>query len=221
MLECDTRIMTSPLTKGYLWALRCNFPFVAYLHIVQDLRRRRSISPQVEQAWEVMSGNYEARFGSLPPKLFDTPVFRAFSNVVLQAWEPLETAFHQQSQDPMPLPRIVSSIRQRLAEMAENAQNADKTTEAQQEQQQPNDGVTNTEINDNIFTSMPMPMGFGNHQYDGGMGVGVQYSPADPREYPDNNMPVQNPFSLDLNNLNRYHWASMGWGWGLGNGRGW
>ncbi len=229
MLECDTRIMTSPLTKGFLWYLQCNFPFVAYLHIIQDLRGRSTISSQlVEQAWEVMSNNYDARFGSLPLMRFDTPLFRAFADGVLQAWEPLEAAFNRQSQEPVPAPRIVTGIRQRLAEMGQSVQSATNTAESQQEQQQQQQKqqetdptIMNTDINDNIFMSMPTPMGFGNHQYGSGMDPAMQYTPADPRGYPNNSMPGQNPFSVDLNSLNRYHWASMGWGWGLGNSRGW
>ncbi|CAI7623232.1 unnamed protein product [Penicillium glandicola] len=38
MLECDTKLMTSPLIKGYLWLVHFHFPFPAYIHLLQDLK---------------------------------------------------------------------------------------------------------------------------------------------------------------------------------------
>jgi len=46
MLKCATKVMTSPLTKGFLWLNHFHFPFPAHIQIVQDLRRR----PISEQA---------------------------------------------------------------------------------------------------------------------------------------------------------------------------
>ncbi|KAK9485798.1 hypothetical protein V1527DRAFT_482637 [Lipomyces starkeyi] len=42
MLECDTEIMTSPLTKGFLWLVHFYLPFIAYIQVVQNLKRRPS-----------------------------------------------------------------------------------------------------------------------------------------------------------------------------------
>ncbi|RYP71776.1 hypothetical protein DL771_004588 [Monosporascus sp. 5C6A] len=56
MLECDTKLMNSSLTTGYLWLLRFHFPFPAYIHILQDLRKRPA-EDYAENAWEVMSDN--------------------------------------------------------------------------------------------------------------------------------------------------------------------
>ncbi|KAB8301433.1 hypothetical protein EYC80_003300 [Monilinia laxa] len=64
MLECDTKLMTSPLVKGFIWMSYMYFPFPAYFQIVQNLKRR-PLSEQAEQAWETMTANYEARFPSL------------------------------------------------------------------------------------------------------------------------------------------------------------
>ncbi|GFF29381.1 C6 zinc finger domain protein [Aspergillus udagawae] len=58
MLKCDTNLMTSPLTKVYLWFLHIHFPFPAYIHLLQDLKER-PVGAHADQAWEVMSKNYE------------------------------------------------------------------------------------------------------------------------------------------------------------------
>lgn len=39
MLECDTRLLMSPLTQGYLWLMDHNFPILAYFQNVQHLHR--------------------------------------------------------------------------------------------------------------------------------------------------------------------------------------
>lgn len=59
MLECDMKLMTSPLTRGYHWFIHFHFPFPAYIHIAQDLRMR-PVSGHAERTWEIMSDNYEA-----------------------------------------------------------------------------------------------------------------------------------------------------------------
>jgi hypothetical protein len=61
MPDCDTKLRTSPLTKGYLWFVHFHLPFPVYIHIVQDLRKR-PIEGHAEKTWEVMSDNYKARF---------------------------------------------------------------------------------------------------------------------------------------------------------------
>ena len=121
MLECDTKIMTSPLTKGFLWLNHFYFPFPAYIQIAQDLRRR-PISKQARQAWEVMSDNYEAWLDS---QFRDaSPVFQIFAKIVLQAWEACEAASKQRGETLTP-PRIVLSIRHTLAQIGQHARNTD------------------------------------------------------------------------------------------------
>ncbi|KAF1981794.1 putative C6 transcription factor [Aulographum hederae CBS 113979] len=77
MLQSDTALMTSPLTKPFRWLLHLYFPFPGYIHTVQDLRRR-PLSAHADRAWGVMSDNYQARF--------------LFSRAVFQAWEAREVA---------------------------------------------------------------------------------------------------------------------------------
>lgn len=116
MLVCDTKIMTSPLTKGYIWLLHWYFPFLAYIQIVQDMSRR-PIGEQANQAWEVMSDNYDAH-PALPDRN-NSPLFKVFTSFILKAWQARQAA--QPNQNTVP-PRIVTHIQRKLAQ---NAQRTD------------------------------------------------------------------------------------------------
>jgi hypothetical protein len=120
MLECDTKLMTSPLTKGFLWLVHFYFPFPAYIQIVQTLRRR-PMSGQAEQAWAVMNDNYEARFGFGSIYSDDNPSFKIFAKIVLQACEARELAFRQLGESLTP-PRFVSTLRHIVAQTAQSVQ---------------------------------------------------------------------------------------------------
>jgi hypothetical protein len=194
MLECDTRLRSSHLTKRFLWLVHLHFPFPAYIQIVQDLRRRPG-SEQAEQAWEVMSDNYEAWF-IFVYKDSESPFFKIFNKIVLQAWEAREAAFSQSGEAMMP-PRIVSSIRHRVARIAQNSQIADT--------QQPN-GIMGIGI-DNFPMSMPMGSDSQGLLYNvEGQGG---YGEIGPGVYP--NMPGQAPLNVDVNHID---WAAMDWGFG-------
>lgn len=192
MLECDTKLMTSPLTKRFLWLIHLHFPFPAYIQIVQDLRRRPG-SQQAEQAWEVMSDNYEAQFVFLCEDS-ESPFFKIFTKIVLLAWEAREAAFSQLGEPLMP-PKIVSSIRHRVAQIAQNAQIADA--------QQPN-GVMGIGMNN---FPVSMAMGSGSHGLLNNMGGQGGYGVNEPGVY--SNMPAQALLDVDVNNLD---WAAMDWG---------
>jgi len=189
MLECDTKIMTSPLTKGFLWLVRFYFPFTAYIQIVQNLKRR-PVSDQAEQAWEVMSDNYEAHFGFL---CRDDSPFKIFTKTVLQAWEAREATFRQLGES-LVTPRIVLSIRHKVAQIAQNAQNPDTG--------QPN-GAKDMGIND---FPMSMPMGVGSHNLLYSMGGQDGCAITGPGACPD--MPGLAPLDVDVNQLD---WSAMDW----------
>ncbi len=87
MLECDTKLMTSPLTKGYLWFVHIHFPFPAYIHIFQELRRRPR-GDHAKQTWEIISKDYEAHF--MTQEQNDNPFIRIIGKLVVQAWEARE-----------------------------------------------------------------------------------------------------------------------------------
>ncbi|KAG8527919.1 uncharacterized protein KY384_006835 [Bacidia gigantensis] len=114
MLECATKIMTSPLTTRFQWMNQSHFPFPAFIQIVQDLRRR-PVSNQARQAWETMSEAYEAWFD--PQYRPTSPFFQIFSKIVLQAWEASEAASKCLGATLLP-PRIISLIRLTLEQAA-------------------------------------------------------------------------------------------------------
>ena len=192
-LECDTKIMTSSLTKGFLWLNEFHFPFPAYIQIVQDLRRR-PISEQARQAWEVMSDNYEAWFDSQLKD--DSPVMHIFTKIVLQAWEAWEAASKQLGKTLIP-PRIVSSIRHTLAQTARHAQDTDT--------EQPNIAM------DMGINEFPMPIGFTNQGLPYSMGMQDDYAAMRPEIYSD--IPGQAPLDPRMDQLD---WTALigqpGWG---------
>lgn len=122
MLECDTNLMTSPLTKGYLWLVHFHFPFPAYIHLLQNLKKR-PMEGNANHAWEVMSNNYKVRM--MDAKDDERPFFIVFSRIVFQAWEAREQVARQQQTLLVP-PRIVSDIRNKVTQMMSNfGQDAD------------------------------------------------------------------------------------------------
>lgn len=190
MLECDTKIMTSSLTKGFSWLNQFYFPFPAYIQITQDLRRR-PVNEHAQQAWEVMSDNYEARFDSHMRD--DSPFFDIFTRIVLQAWEACEATSKNLGDRSTP-PRIVSSIRHTLAQIAQKAQNI--------EAEQP-DIIMGMGTNE---FSIPTPVGFGPQSLPYGMGMSGGYSMMRPAIYAG--IPGQAPF-LDTY-MNQLDWTSLG-----------
>ena len=193
MLECDTKLMTSPLTKGFLWLVHFHFPFPAYIQIVQDLRMR-PIGAQAEQAWAVMSDNYGTRFGFGSMFRDDSPFFKIFAKIVLQAWEARELAFRQLG-EPLTPPRFVSTIRHIMAQTAQNEQN-----ERNEKTEKPHDfmgmGV------DDFLKSVPMD--FSSHPY--GLEGQADYAEMGPGVYPD--MTGGLPLDVDVNYLD---WSAMNW----------
>ena len=192
MLECDTKIMASPLTKGFLWISHYNFPFLAYIHLLQDLRRH-PVSEQAEQAWEVMSGNYEARFSSV--YLQDIPLFKMFSKMILAAWEPREKAF-KQLKKRLILPSIVSSIRHKLAQIAQNT------------------NINTEESNELIGMGidnfpMSMPIGFDDQSLLYSMMNNDGYTLMEQEFHSE----VTGHVELDVH-MNELDWAAMDWGFG-------
>jgi len=188
VLECDTKIMSSPLTKGFLWLNQIYFPFPAYIQFLQDLRRR-PLNEQSGQLWEAMSDNYEAWFGPQPRD--DGPLFHLLAKLALHAWEACEAASKQSGVDPTP-PRIVSSMRHTLAGTAQPARNTDS-------------GQSNIMVDE-----FPMPVGLGNLNLPDSMGLQDGYMGMSPGMYPG--IPGQAQLEPHLNHLD---WGAFGvWpGW--------
>jgi len=190
MLECDTKLMNSPLTMGYRWLLCFHFPFPAYIHILQDLRKRPA-GDHTENAWEVMGDNYEARI--MNTKQDDRSFFIVFSRIVLRAWEVREASFREQDK-PLEPPRIVSDIRHKVMQMTANFPYRSNTEEW--------NGAASI---DTAELPRPTPMDFG--------GPGMPYGAAGqaatgpvPWGYPY--MPGQAPMDVDMNQVD---WTAIDW----------
>lgn len=113
MLECDTKLKTLPPIKRYLWFLDLHIPALAYVHILNSLRKR-PIEDLAEKAWDAMSDSYEARaMHSKPDK---QQVLAVFFRVVLQTWGAREALFKRQNK-LLESPRIVSDIRNKVTQI--------------------------------------------------------------------------------------------------------
>ncbi|OJD33659.1 c6 transcription [Diplodia corticola] len=201
MLDSDTNIMTSPLTKGYRWLFQFHFPFPAYVHIVQELKRRPGCE-LADHAWHVMSAHFDSRFSFSPMAAEENPLFDVFAGMVLQAWEPREAALResQSGQQPVPTPpRIVECFRQKMAERA-------------------NKVVPDVEQTRNQASDMDMgglmPTGFGGH---GGLLYGMEgqggFAEMGLGGFSNPGLPGQLPLDMGMN-LNQLNWAAMDWGFG-------
>lgn len=106
MLECETKLRTSPLTKGFLWHVDSNVPALAYVHILNVLEKRPD-EEHAENAWEILSDNYDARATHCKPGEYG--ISDVFSRAVLQAWAAREALCKEQGR-PIQPPRIVSMV---------------------------------------------------------------------------------------------------------------
>ncbi|AEO69707.1 uncharacterized protein THITE_2053454 [Thermothielavioides terrestris NRRL 8126] len=111
VVQCDTRLMTSPLTKGFLWYHESFFPFLGYTYLLQRLRKRPA-DEQADLAWEVMSDNYEAR--NMTAKFsYMEPIFVVFARLVMMAWEARQSMLRQHGRPAEP-PRIVAYVKHKI-----------------------------------------------------------------------------------------------------------
>lgn len=115
MLNCDTKIATSPLTRGFCWLADQHFPFFAYIIVVQILMRHPQMK-EADDAWEVMSDHYEARF--TPDWEGHHSFFLLLSKIISRAWKARELAF-KKAGDPLIAPRVVAAIARKMAGNAE------------------------------------------------------------------------------------------------------
>lgn len=189
MLECDTQLLTSPLSKGFRWLVYSYFPFPAYIRIAQILKRR-PVCDQAEQAWKALGDNYDARFGL--SQMQRTPFFNIFAGFILQAWEARESAF-KGTGGPLAVPNIVISVRHKLANMAPHLSNLDAERSID---------TPGTSVDD---SNMSIPMGFGDPSslyrmgwQDGGITGSGSYL----------DMSGFDPLDTDINQLN---WSAMDW----------
>jgi hypothetical protein len=121
MLECDTAMMSSPLTKGYRWLIQFHFPFPAYVRIVQDLRTR-PVGAHADRAWDLMNSNYAVRFVDMEPSA--NLLFKMFASTVLQAWAARHAALFGEGLGEGP-ERMIGDIRNKLGQSSPLTSTAD------------------------------------------------------------------------------------------------
>ena len=111
-IQCDTKLLTSPLTTRYLWYIQLHFPFPAYVHLLQDLRKR-PLEGHGEQIWGALDDNYRAHTSHFGEDRH--PFIKIFANLVFQAWRVYEVAYLNLNK-PRMKPWIVSDVQKKLAE---------------------------------------------------------------------------------------------------------
>jgi hypothetical protein len=151
MLKYDTKIATSPLTKGLRWLADQYFPFFAYIIIVQILMRRPLLK-EAEHAWEVMSDHYEARFW--PQCEAHHSFFILFSKIVLRAWKARELAFRHLG-EPLKAPRVIVAISCKMVG------NTEKPREPGTKQANPMMGMSM----DDLYMPISMPVVTDDHNW--------------------------------------------------------
>ncbi len=126
-LDYDTKIVATPLCKGFLWFIRFHFPFLAYIHLTQDLRAR-PVSEHCERAWEAIGDNYMTR------RIYQDPEVGFLPHPVWHDTSSLGRAriFVAAGRHPVPTPpRIVLHLRQSMTAPGQHEAT---------EQQNPNSG---------------------------------------------------------------------------------
>ncbi|OAX82765.1 hypothetical protein ACJ72_02884 [Emergomyces africanus] len=116
MLEADTKLRTSPLTKGFLWLLESMYsPILAYLHILKGISKRPD-EEYADKAWAAICDNYEAI--SSGPKHHRTRLMIAFkfSRITLQTWEARESLLRSRNNAPEQPPQLVLDARMNVTQ---------------------------------------------------------------------------------------------------------
>lgn len=192
-LECNTKMMASPMIKGFVWLNQMYFPFPGYYQIAQDLKRRPSFE-HAQKAWDAASDNWDAWFnvhiGS------DSPIFLLLPKIILQAWEAYE-ASPQQPGQTLKTPRIVLSIKQTLARIAENERNKDA-------------GLVNSSTDLGASggpLSMPTPAAFANHTLPFGIETQESHLWTAPGMCSTTDPSAQLPFDTYMNSMD---WTMFG-----------
>jgi hypothetical protein len=202
MLECDTKIMSSPLTKGFRWMLQFYFPFPAYIHIVHDLRARPT-GEQADYAWQLMSDNCEARFAGEPT--YRHHMLTVFSRLLMPVWKTRQEALEKAGEPAVP-PSVITTIQVAVAKAAQELQESQnsagtRTSEALS-------GLMAIDDTDNFL--MSMPMGFGNQGLMDAMSGLDDYMRTGPEVYPG----LQQHAPLINNAASQVNWGAMDWALG-------
>lgn len=206
MLDCDTRLLSSPLTKPFSWwCADLQFPFPAYLHLAQEMRRR-PLEHFADKCWEVLSANYEVRFVNVS-KRFET-FFKIFSRIILLAWTARESAIKQANSPVEVPPPIISGLRSQYEAWTPSSQNTPS---------EPLEGAMSMGNVDSDFLMPMMNVDLANdgtfHGYWGRLPVDADATAMDVFTAAGD-MQVQNQPGFDVGVLD---WNAMNWNTGYKN----
>lgn len=185
VLDCDTKVASSPLTKGFLWLTRFYFPFPAYIHIIQNMKKR-PLSKHAAQAWELMSDNFEARFTQASKS--GSVLLRMFSKVIMPGWDAREAALKAAGESVV-LPKIVSLIRYYLTQDLQTPSASERF------------GGFSTTDTDSLSNLMPMDLGAESMFYN--MSIPYDFSRLGSNPYA--------PLQQSNFTSNQLAWNSMEW----------
>ncbi|PKX92297.1 transcription factor domain-containing protein [Aspergillus novofumigatus IBT 16806] len=190
MLECDTRLRVSPLTCRYRWLVDFHVPALAYIHVLNDLRKRPTES-HAGKAWQAMSENYEAR--AMHPKPSGQGVFTVFARVVLQAWGAREIFLRQRGM-PVEAPQIVLDIRSKVGQTSSGSSMVPSCSTGE---------PSHSSIAISAHSeAIPAQMNFTGHSADGQAFPGPDLGPS---SFPD----VAGPPGMDID-IDQF-WTAMDW----------
>jgi hypothetical protein len=116
MLSCDTTILTHPSTKRHTWFLYFHFPFPAYIHILQYLKRE-PLATHAEICWRTMSQSCAVRFSDPEQDahpFHKTPMFAVFTRIIVKAWEARVTALNKRGEAVEEVPFIVTEFQKKM-----------------------------------------------------------------------------------------------------------
>ncbi|KAL4801192.1 hypothetical protein BDV18DRAFT_165181 [Aspergillus unguis] len=112
MIDWDTQILSFGPACRYLWLVYFYFPFPAYIHILQHLRRR-PLSDRMDECWTLMGHNFETRAKFLTG-LSKRPMFQTMTGIFFTAWQATEAALRQAGR-PAPTPKVIYVLRELIA----------------------------------------------------------------------------------------------------------
>ncbi|KAF2018143.1 hypothetical protein BU24DRAFT_421145 [Aaosphaeria arxii CBS 175.79] len=166
MFVADTNLISSPLVSGYYQYVATLFPFPAYLHVVQDLRRRAH-GKHAQRAWDTMSKNYEVRCMTGWWDPVDNPMTKIVHKAVVQAWSAYEKLAQESGREVSP-PFFVTSMQTKSMQMNPALQTREAPQDANflpfQSADVPTDmdldlGGNNAQFNFDFLDPMQQPIG--------------------------------------------------------------
>lgn len=120
MLECDTMIMTSNLTRKFLWLHQHYFPFQGYLSLLHVLRTQ-PLCKHNFNAWRTIGRNCQSWSSVL---MVNKPFLKALSKIILHTWKICQTALQNVNKSPS-TPDIVEMMDNFLMNIAQESNDSD------------------------------------------------------------------------------------------------